>query len=132
MDTNTSHNPYSAEGANVDSKAVDQPAAFTDRAIESTQELAKGVFGRVADKAAAARDSAVPAIDKVAGQLKDAARIGADTVRETTTQAREAALRASDVAAAYVREEPLKAMLLSAAAGAVLTVFASLLLRSRD
>jgi len=90
MDTNTSYNPYSPEGANVDSKTIDQAPRSADHAIESTQEMAKGLFARVADKTAAARDSALPAIDKAADQLKDAARIGADTVRDKTTQVRDA------------------------------------------
>jgi len=132
MDTNTSYNPYSPEGANVDSRTIDQATRSADHAIESTQEMAKGLFARVANKTASARDSALPAIDKAAGQLRDAARISADTVRDKTTQVRDAALRASDVAAAYVREDPLKGMLLSAAAGAALIALASLLVRSRE
>jgi len=132
MDTNTSYNPYSPEGANVDSKTIDQAARSAEQAIETTQEKAKGLLSRVAETTAAARDRAVPAIDKAASQLKDATRIGADTMRDKTTRVRDAALRASDVAAAYVRQEPLKAMLLSAAAGAALMAMATLLSPSRQ
>jgi len=52
--------------------------------------------------------------------------------REVAEQMRQRALQASDKAAAYAREEPMKSLLIAAAAGAVLMGLVSLMVRSDD
>lgn len=57
---------------------------------------------------------------------------GIDAVRDTTRQLRESAQHASDRTVTYIREEPVKSMLIAAAAGAALMALAGLVRRSRD
>jgi ElaB/YqjD/DUF883 family membrane-anchored ribosome-binding protein len=52
--------------------------------------------------------------------------------RELAEQVRQRALQASDRAAAYARDEPMKSLLLAAAAGALLMGLVSLMVRSDD
>ena len=52
--------------------------------------------------------------------------------REMAEQVRQRALQASDRAKAYARDEPMKSLLIAAAAGAVLMGLVSLMVRSDD
>jgi ElaB/YqjD/DUF883 family membrane-anchored ribosome-binding protein len=57
---------------------------------------------------------------------------GMEAVRDTSQQLRERAQQAQDMTVAYVKDEPIKAMLIAAATGALLMGLISLLGRSRD
>ena len=70
-------------------------------------------------------DRAAPLMDRASDQVSALAQRGMDSVRDT-------ALHASDSTVNYVRDEPVKAMLIAAAAGAALMAIVSLLGRSRD
>ncbi len=52
--------------------------------------------------------------------------------REVREQLRQRALEASEQAAAYARDEPIKSLLFAAAAGALLIGLVSLMVRSDD
>ena len=52
--------------------------------------------------------------------------------REAAERVRQRALQASDRAAAYARDEPIKSLLIAAAAGALLMGLVSLIVRSDD
>ena len=52
--------------------------------------------------------------------------------REVAEQMRQRALQASERAAAYARDEPMKSLLMAAAAGALLMGLLSLMVRSDD
>ena len=52
--------------------------------------------------------------------------------RDVAEQVRQRALQASDKAAAYARDEPMKSLLIAAAAGALLMGLVSLIVRSDD
>jgi ElaB/YqjD/DUF883 family membrane-anchored ribosome-binding protein len=72
-----------------------------------------------------------PMIDRAAGKASALAHRGLDAVLESSDQLRAKAHQASDSTVAYIRQEPVKAMLMAAAAGAALTALISLLSRSR-
>jgi len=62
-------------------------------------------------------------------QASELAQRGVDAVRERSLQVRDQALRASDNTVNYIRDEPVKAVLIAAAAGAVLMALIGLLRR---
>ena len=68
----------------------------------------------------------------MSSQAEAAARRGIEAVRDTSQQLRERAQQAPDMTVAYVKDEPIKAMLIAAATGALLMGLISLLSRSRD
>jgi len=72
-----------------------------------------------------------PLIDRTADKASAMAHRGLDAVIEGTDQLRAKAQHASDSTVEYIRHEPVKAMLMAAAAGAALTALISLLSRSR-
>ena len=89
--------------------------------------------GAGAEKAAdqaqtAARDTAQTVKDK-ASEISDQV---AARAREVAERARDAASRASDSVVGFTRDNPVPALLIAAAAGAVIATLVTTLIRSRD
>ena len=110
---------------------ADQAAATANHAIRSTQDMANATFDRISERVDEARDRAAPAIDRWSAQADNALRRSLDALRDTTNQLREQATKATDMTAGRVRDEPLKSVLIAAAAGAALMVLLGLLSGSR-
>ena len=127
MNTNTLH-PLGTDAPNL----ADQAADRANSAIRSTQNVTNAAFDRLTDKVEDVRDQAAPLINRLSSQAETAARRGLDAVRDTSAQVRETALKASDSTVAYIKDEPLKAMLIAAATGAALMALVSLVSRSRS
>lgn len=111
---------------------ADSAASTAQGAIRSTQRTTDQALGRLSDKVDDVRNQAAPLINKVTSQAEAAARRGMEAVRDTSQQLRERALQAQDMTVAYVKDEPMKAMLIAAATGALLMGIISMLGRSRD
>ena len=70
-----------------------------------------------------------PLLARAGEQASALAQRGVDAVRDRSLQVREQALRASDNTLNYIKDEPVKAVLMAAAAGAVLMALIGLLRR---
>ncbi len=103
----------------VQNKLVDQAAASADQAIRSTQRVANNALSGLAGTAQDLRDQAAPMVDRVAERASALAHQGVDTVRERSHQLSESAHRVADGTRSWVREEPVRSLLIAAAAGAV-------------
>lgn len=77
-------------------------------------------------------DVAAPLLDSASEQAGDLAQRVVEAVREGSEQLQNKAARASDSTAKYIRKEPVKSLLIAAAAGATLMALVSLMLRSRN
>jgi len=126
MNTTVTSKPLGQEASNFAEQAADS----ANSAIRSTQNVANAAFDRLSDKVDSARDQAVPLINRLSTQAEAAARRGADVVKETSAQLREKAIRAQDTTVGYIKDEPVKAMLIAAATGAALMALVSLASRS--
>jgi ElaB/YqjD/DUF883 family membrane-anchored ribosome-binding protein len=111
---------------------TDNAADATQGALRSTQRATDQAFDRLSETVEGVRSKAGPMLNKVASQAEAAARRGMDAVRDTSQQLRDRAMQAQDMTVAYVKDEPIKAMLIAAATGAVLMGLITLLSRSRD
>jgi ElaB/YqjD/DUF883 family membrane-anchored ribosome-binding protein len=109
---------------------TDQAAQTADQAIKSTQRAANGAFDSLADTVHDLRDQAAPLINLATEQASAMAHRGLDSVRGATQQIRDTARQASDGTVNYIRDEPVKAMLIAAATGATLMALVSLMTRS--
>ena len=118
--------------ANEATHLADQAADSASQALRSTQSVANQAFDRLSDKLESARDTAVPLINRLSSQAETVARRGVEAVRDTGAQVREKALKASDSTVSYIKDEPVKAMLIAAATGAALMALIGLLSRSRS
>ena len=74
---------------------------------------------------------AVPLLDRAADSAGALARRGIDAVHDTSQKLRDEAWRVSDNTVRRVRNEPVKSMLIAAAAGAALMALVGMLTRSR-
>jgi ElaB/YqjD/DUF883 family membrane-anchored ribosome-binding protein len=111
----------------------DSAANAAQGAIRSTQRAADQALDRLSGAVEDVRSKASPMLNKVTSQAEAAARRGMDAVRDTSQQLRDRAAQASDMTVAYVKDEPIKAMLIAAATGAILMGLISMLAgRSRD
>ena len=77
-------------------------------------------------------DAVTPLLNRAADRAGALAARSANAVREGSRQARATARQASASTVAYVRDEPVKSMLMAAATGAALLALFNLLTRSRD
>ena len=119
MTTMTRAKPLAQEAPNI----VDHAAESATAAIRSTQHVANTAFDRMSDSVDSAREHAAPLINRWSSQAESAARRSVDAVRER-------AMQASSVTTGYIKDEPLKAVFIAAAAGAALMALMSLI-RSR-
>jgi ElaB/YqjD/DUF883 family membrane-anchored ribosome-binding protein len=130
----TMGNNTGTKSAQQQAQDVGDSAANTAQgAIRSTQRATDHAFDRLSGAVEDARSKAAPMLNKVTSQAEAAARRGMEAVRDTSQQLRDRAVQASDMTVAYVKDEPIKAMLIAAATGAILMGLISMLAgRSRD
>lgn len=116
----------------------DQTQAATDRAtdaaehaVHASRRVANDALDHVESAIHSARANVQPAISRLATQAETLARKGLDAVKDGAYQVRDRATSLSDVTARYVKEEPVKAVLIAAATGAALMALLSLMQSSR-
>ena len=126
MNSTVTTQPFANEATNMADRAADSASG----AIRSTQNVANAALDRLANQVETAHDKAVPLINRLSSQAEAAARTGIDAVRDTSAQLREKAMKASDSTVGYIKDEPVKAMLIAAATGAALMALVSLMTRS--
>ena len=123
--TSKTYGPQAANGG-------DQVASAIDGAAKSAHHAVEGALDSLSDKVEDLRSQATPVIDRISAQAGAAAKRGIDAVRDTSQQLRDSAARASESTVSYVKAEPVKAVLLAAATGALLMGLFSLVRRSRQ
>ena len=116
---------------NQSNRLADQAAQSADNAIKATQRVANQALDGLADSVQDLRQQAAPLLNRTAEQAGALAQRSVDAVRDGTQQLRDKALRASDSTVNYVKEEPVKAMLIAAATGAALMALVNLMSGSR-
>lgn len=111
---------------------IDQASHSADQAIRATQQAANGAVDSVGNALQDLRQQTAPVLERASEQVSAMAHRGLESVRETTHQLRVKAEHASDSTVGYIRQEPVKAVLIAAATGAALMALISLVARSRD
>lgn len=114
------------------SSLADQAAHSAEQAIKSTQRVANEALNNLAGSVQDMRHQTAPMLNRATEQVSELAQLGVDSVREASQQLRDKALRASDNTVNYIKDEPVKALLIAAATGAALMAMVSLMSRSRD
>jgi ElaB/YqjD/DUF883 family membrane-anchored ribosome-binding protein len=111
---------------------VDQAAKVADDAIHATQRAADHALEGLAGSVQDARHHVAPMLNRASEQASALAQRSVNALRDTSQGLRDSAVHATDRATLYVKDEPLKAMLIAAATGAALMALVGLLTRSRD
>jgi ElaB/YqjD/DUF883 family membrane-anchored ribosome-binding protein len=123
-------NPADSTGATA-STVADQAAGKADQAIRSTQRMTNDALDGLSDSVNSASSRVAPLINNAKEQASAFAQRSMDAVRQTSQQLRDKAMSASDTTASYIRNDPIKSVLIAAATGAALMALVSLVSRSR-
>ena len=113
-------------------ETVDLAAAKARDALDSAGKTADQAIDKVDDKVDDAKKGARKVIDKAAGVGEFVADKAKDHLGDTGSQVRDRIASYSDRVADYTAAEPVKAMLIAAAAGAVLMALLSMMVPSRE
>ena len=110
---------------------ADQAGQGLENGLRSTQRTAHEVMDTLSSGVSDLQSRAAPMLNRVSTQAEQLARQSMDAVRDSTAQMREKALRASDQTVGYIKDEPVKAILLAAATGAALMALIGMMNRNR-
>ena len=113
-------------------EAAEKVGDSADSAIDKTRRVANDALDSAADAVDNIRDKAEPAVRRLASQAETLARRGVEVVRDSSQQLREQATEMTDRTTRYVKDEPLKAVLIAAASGAALMAVLTVIARSGD
>ena len=122
---------YSNKPFDPSDKFSDTAAQSADQAKKTTVSAADETLGSLTGTVQDIRQQAGPMLDRAAEQASALAQRGVDTVRETSQQLRDKAVRASESTVKYVKDEPVKSVLIAVATGAALMALVSMKSRSR-
>jgi ElaB/YqjD/DUF883 family membrane-anchored ribosome-binding protein len=86
----------------------------------------------MADKVDEVRGDAAPALKRAVSRAQSMGRQSIDAIGDVATQARDAASNATDSIVAYTRKNPVTALAIAAASGALLYAAVKALTPSRD
>lgn len=109
---------------------TDRVANKADEALENSKSAAQDALNTMQDGVDQLREAIPSAFTRAAAQVEALTRKGIDRALQASTDVRDQVNRAGDRTADYVKEEPLKALLIAAAAGAALAGLVALLSRS--
>jgi ElaB/YqjD/DUF883 family membrane-anchored ribosome-binding protein len=101
---------------------ADRAARKAEQALDSTQQVANSTLDSLKETVASARETAPAALSRAAEQVQELTRRGIERARDMSTDVRDKAQRAGDRTVGYIQDEPLKAVLIAAAAGAAVAL----------
>lgn len=127
MNMNTASTTSSDNGSNGvgASNSLHATGNSADRASERSRDVANQTFDQLANAVESARSSAVPAIERLTSGAESMAHRSIEMARAKSQQMREQANLATEKTVGYVRQEPVKSLLIAAAAGALLSFLLS-------
>lgn len=115
--------------------ALDQPmdraADLAQQAIDGTRRTANGALDKVEAEIQEAREDGALSLSRAVGKVEAMAARTREQARDATHRARERLQDAGDQTRAYIRDEPVKSVLIAAVAGAAMAGLIGWLVRSR-
>lgn len=121
---------YAKNPSDTTSTLADQATGKADQAIKSTKTMTNEALDSLSESVNSAGQRVAPLINRATEQANALAQRSMEAVRQTSQQLRDKASHASDATATYIRNEPMKSVLIAAATGAALMALVSLLSRS--
>jgi ElaB/YqjD/DUF883 family membrane-anchored ribosome-binding protein len=122
-------NTQNAEPTNT---LADQAANTATDAIKTTQRAANSTLDSLNNTVQDLRRQAAPLLNRAAESANAYLQQGLDAVHGGSDKVRAQARSASTRTVNYIKDEPVKSILIAAAAGAVLTALVQIASRSRD
>jgi len=98
-----------------------------DNAASTARQATHQAFDQAESALSAARSRITPAVSRLASQAQTLANRGYTAARESALMVKDRASLASDATVRYVKDEPVKSVLIAAAAGAAVMGIIALL-----
>lgn len=111
---------------------ADQAAASAEAVIEAAARKGSEALEALSAGVQELHDQATPLLHRGSKQISALTQRGMDAMREGSQQVRRKAHQAGDATVGYIRDEPVKAIAIAAAAGAALVLLLGLLTRTRQ
>lgn len=112
-------------------RATDRAGERADEALRSARRTANQTLDALQGKVDELQDSVPGALGRAAARVDEITRRGMERARDTGAHMRESVTRAGDRTVAYIKDEPVKSVLIAAATGAAVAALVTLLARSR-
>jgi ElaB/YqjD/DUF883 family membrane-anchored ribosome-binding protein len=124
--------------ANIESRtaskteqAAEQVGQRADEALKSARRAATGAIDSLHDKVEQMNETVPGALSRAAARVDEITRRGIEQARDTSQHMRDQVTRAGDRTVGYIKDEPLKSVLIAAATGAAVAALVTMLARSR-
>ena len=115
------------------SQLADDARQTANDAVESTRAYAQNAVNAAGEKVRDLRRDAEPAVEQLAARVQQAVQRGLDAASTTSARAQRRLGQAADVTGRYISDQPVRSVLIAAAAGAAITALIVLASRrSRD
>jgi ElaB/YqjD/DUF883 family membrane-anchored ribosome-binding protein len=111
---------------------ADKASDKAQAGIRSAQQSAKDAGDSLASKVSEVHDKAVPVIRNAGSRAQSTLQQGFDTVSDIAGQARDMAATTADSIVSYTKRNPVQALAIAAASGALLYVAIKALRSYRD
>lgn len=109
-----------------------QAANKAEHAISATQRTTDAVLDQLQDGVNALRGDAPGALSRATAKVEALTSQGMEQARQIAGSVRDRAEQTGDQTVRYIRDEPVKSVLIAAAAGAALAAVVGLLVQRRD
>lgn len=110
---------------------ADQAASHATTAVKGTRRIANDALDSLESGIDSVRQSVPNAFGRAAAQVEEITRRGLNRAKDASTSLREQMLNASDRTVHYIKNEPVKSVLVAAAAGATMALLVDWAMRSR-
>lgn len=117
---------------NAVNNLANQGQGLANAAADKVQGGIRDAGAALSNKADDVRDNAAPMIRKVAARTREFGRQSADAAGDFADSVRDAFSSASESVVTYTKENPVKALMIAAASGALLLALTKAIQSARD
>ena len=110
---------------------AEQAAGKADQALQSSRRMANNALDSLESGVDTMRDTVPAAFSRAAAQVEEITRRGLDRAKEASLGMRDQMHKASDRTVGYIKDEPVKSVLIAAATGAAVALLVGWAMRSR-
>jgi ElaB/YqjD/DUF883 family membrane-anchored ribosome-binding protein len=118
--------------AKTPSQLAEDARQTANDAVESTRAYAQNAVNAAGEKVRDLRGSLEPGVEQLANRVQQAVQRGLDSASKTGARAQRQLGQAADVTGRYIADQPVRSVLIAAAAGAAITALIVLASRRRD
>ena len=114
------------------SQMADDARQTANDAIDSTRAYAQNAVNAAGEKVRDMKRDFEPSVEQLAARVQQAVQRGLDAASSTSARAQRNIEKAADVTGRYISDQPVRSVLVAAAAGAAITALIVLASRRSD